>query len=310
VTFLHLTGLFGSDAELAELVVPALEAGVAAGEPTFLALGEHNLAVVAAATDLSKVRVVDGMGLYVRPAVTLRRYRDLLTEQLRAGARQMRVVGELHHPARSTGWDAWSRYEAVANHAFADFPVWGLCPYDTRTTPDHVLADVLRVHTHVAGAGGEPRPNPDFVEPRTFLAERARDPRPPAGVPPAVEVVDPSPGGARRVVAQLADRCRLAPADRDGLVASVAEVVGNARLHGRPPVLLQVWMGTGRIEVAVQDTGPGPRNPFAGLLPEPPGDGRGGVGLWLCHQLCSEVSMSSSPAGFTVRLRAASAAPW
>jgi anti-sigma regulatory factor (Ser/Thr protein kinase) len=55
--------------------------------------------------------------------------------------------------------------------------------------------------------------------------------------------------------------------------------------------------------VAVTDHGPGPGNPYVGLLPST-GSATAGLGLWLAHQLCDYVAFDREPAGFTVRLLA------
>ncbi len=66
---------------------------------------------------------------------------------------------------------------------------------------------------------------------------------------------------------------------------------------------MKAWAGTAHLVVTVHDTGPGPDDPFAGLLPaadrEP-----GGFGLWLAHQLCAHAAPHRDEDGFTVRLTA------
>jgi len=57
--------------------------------------------------------------------------------------------------------------------------------------------------------------------------------------------------------------------------------------------------------VAVTDAGFGPLNPFVGLIPaDDVPEATGGLGLWLAHQMCSYVSLTRGPDGFTVRLLA------
>jgi len=72
-------------------------------------------------------------------------------------------------------------------------------------------------------------------------------------------------------------------------------------LDGRRPVRLRVWAGPRRVVVAVTDRGTGPSDPFAGLLPAARFPD-GGLGLWLIHQLCRDVTMSRDEDGFTIRL--------
>lgn len=183
-------------------------------------------------------------------------------------------------------------------------PVWGLCPYDTRTTPTDVLRDVERTHPHLATAHGH-APNPAFVDPREFLRNRPAPARDPLehGVP-ALELTDPEPASARRAVEHLAGG--LAASERAGLLVAVSEVVTNAHRYGRRPVLVRAWQGAGRVVVAVSDSGAGPSDPFVGLVAKRRRDD-GGLGLWITHQMCRVVTLDFSE-GFTVRLTAGDAA--
>ena len=61
----------------------------------------------------------------------------------------------MRFPTAPATWDWWCRYESAVNDAYDEFPLWGLCTYDTRTTPAAVLADVARTHpTFVTADGG------------------------------------------------------------------------------------------------------------------------------------------------------------
>jgi anti-sigma regulatory factor (Ser/Thr protein kinase) len=72
-------------------------------------------------------------------------------------------------------------------------------------------------------------------------------------------------------------------------------------------VLVLAWATADRVVVSIHDSGPGPSDPFVGLLPrprQPLPDGQsagGGRGLWITHQLCSHVSLLYDD-GFTIRL--------
>jgi anti-sigma regulatory factor (Ser/Thr protein kinase) len=86
----------------------------------------------------------------------------------------------------------------------------------------------------------------------------------------------------------------------ENLVLAVSETVGNALRHGRPPVLMGLWVQPNRITVSVTDTGPGPADPFVGLLP-PEHPQVSGLGLWLSHQLV-DVTHRRHPDGYTACL--------
>jgi anti-sigma regulatory factor (Ser/Thr protein kinase) len=181
-----------------------------------------------------------------------------------------------------------------------------MCPYDTRTTPDHVLTDVERTHTHLTGTGhADPsHPNPSYAEPADFLAERAeradRVPDPLEAGPPHAAERDPTPGEARRMVAALAASSALDSTRVSRLLLAVSEVVTNAFRHGTGPVDVRGWAARDRVVVTVHDRGPGPADPFTGFLPRR--DRPAGLGLWMAHQACTRLAHFGDADGFTVRL--------
>jgi two-component sensor histidine kinase len=88
------------------------------------------------------------------------------------------------------------------------------------------------------------------------------------------------------------------------LLIGITEAVTNAQRHGRPPVTVRIWVAPDRIVVTVHDTGHGPADPLAGLVPGPGStpDRRLGMGLWVMHQLDLDIALRRTD-GFTVRLR-------
>lgn len=301
--YLHETAFYDSDDAFCAIVVPFVEAGVAAREPTVVACGPHNTAVLRdALVSVDGVTFVPGGEQYRRPASAIAAYRRRFGEYVAAGAAQIRVVGDVPHPGTGDPWEWWARYEATVNVAYDGFPLWGLCPYDTRTTPAAVLDDVARTHPFVATTDGLHTPNPRFEPPGRFLAARSSAPDPMESSTPAIELVDPSPAVARHAVALVAREAGIDERAAGGLLTSVSEVVTNALVHGRPPSCLRAWATAGRVVVAVSDTGHGPADPFVGLLPVDVDRRDGGLGLWLAHQLCDDVTFAIDEAGFTVRL--------
>ncbi|WP_030435827.1 sensor histidine kinase [Actinoplanes subtropicus] len=300
----HEAICYDTDEHLLGVVVPFLVDGVAAGEPTVVALGEHNAALVRAALPAgSPVIYLTGDDLYARPASAIRTYRGLLAEHVSAGAGQIRIIGELAPQAFGATWDWWARYESAINHAYDEFPLWSMCAYDLRTTPAPVVDDVLRTHPRTALPGDVHRPNQGYLEPATYLVQPRRPVTDPVELtPPRCELTDPTPAEARHAVRAGVDGS-LTEQERDDLVVAVSETVSNAHRHGHGPIRMRVWKTAGRVVVAVTDAGPGPTDPFAGLLPAPRGDG-GGLGLWITHQACNHVSLYRRDDGFTVRLTA------
>ncbi|MEV0459241.1 anti-sigma factor RsbA family regulatory protein [Catellatospora methionotrophica] len=300
----HDTAFYDSDEQFLDVVLPFLQEGVAAGEPTVSVFGEPKLRLLRDALGpASSVLLIDGQGHYLRPAVAIQRHRQMMAGYVADGATQIRVAGDVPHPGVGVAWEWWARYEAAANRVYDDFPMYALCPYDTRTAPPEVLDHARRTHTHVVTPSGR-EPSSAFQDPHEFLASALTPVAEPLQARPAlVDVIDPSPGRSRQAVAALQALAGLADDDLNGLLISTSEVVTNALVYGRGPLRLQAWADRGRIIVTVTDRGPGPADLTVGLTP---GAGPGGYGLWLAHQTCSYVSMWRGPEGFTVRLVAES----
>ncbi len=302
--FRHEAAIYSSDAEFLDVVVPFLRGGVAAGEPTLLAVNARQQDLVCGALgDSSGVTVLAGGEQYCRPGTALRLNREQFTGHVEAGATQVRMVGEVPHPGTGAPWDGWARYEAAINDIYSALPVWSICPYDSRTTPGDVLADVEATHPHLATPDGEHQPNPRFEDPAGFLTRRppgSGDPLETA--PPVIELVDPTPVAARQAVHDLAPRTRaLDGSEVDDLAYAVSEAVTNGICHGRAPVQLRLWTGPDRIVATVIDRGDGPTDPFAGLLPATD-TSSAGLGLYLVHQMCNHVTFGRTEEGFALRL--------
>jgi anti-sigma regulatory factor (Ser/Thr protein kinase) len=297
----HSAAYYASDDELLSVAVPFLLGGVAADEPTVVSLEPERSELVRAALPRpSDVTFLVTDDVYSRPAAAIRQYRELMAGLVAGGARGIRIFGEVPRAAIATAWDWWARYEAAVNHAYDEFPLRSMCAYDLRTTPREVLDDVARTHPFVAGPGGGHDSNDHYVDPPAFLAApRPMTPYPVQLTPPVADLVDPTPAAARHAVV-AADRGALPAAEVEDLVIAVSEVVTNALSHGRPPVRVRVWTAPDHTVVTVHDSGRGPTDPFAGLVPTD----QGGFGLWLVHQLCAHVALHHDHTGFTVRLTA------
>lgn len=298
--FFHQTAFYGTDDEFLGIVLPFIVEGLDAGEPVVAAFAPANQALVRQALPDADLIYLDGGKHYSRPACAIREYRRMLSALVAEGAAQVRVTGDVPHPGLGVPWDWWARYEAAVNVAFAEFPMWGLCPYDTRTAPASVLDQVRRSHPHVATAGGD-LVNPDY-SPESAVPDRVwSDPIERSA--PVVVLVDPLPSTARAAVTVAGRVTGLSEEDTSGLMLAVSEVLSNGFLHGRAPMHLRLWTGPDRVVVTVTDQGRGPADPYAGLLPAgSAAEGRGGWGLWLAHQMCSYMTLQRDPAGFTVRM--------
>lgn len=124
---------------------------------------------------------------------------------------------------------------------------------------------------------------------------------PAPGGPPIVELVDPTPSQARRAVTGAVPPGWLSVPQTSGLELAVSEVVTNAIVHGRPPVVVQAWLShPGEVVVTVRDAGPGPARPLGDSLPGPDTDG--GRGWWICRRSVDRIDDRSDGDGYVVRL--------
>jgi anti-sigma regulatory factor (Ser/Thr protein kinase) len=296
--FYHETAFYGSDADFLAVAVPFVEGGLRDGQPTLVACAARNTALLRDALGRdTAVTYLPGADQYARPADAIATYRDIFGELAAAGATQIRTIGDVPHPGFGVPWDWWGRYENAVNQAFAEFPLWGLCPYDTRITPPEVLADVARTHEYIA-TGGEHLPNPGFgyglplSRPVPDVLEQAS---------PLVSLVDPTPAAVREAVGAAIAGTSLSEDDSHDVVYAASEIVTNGLSHGVAPVRFRLWADDSRVVVTVTDQGPGPSDPMVGLMPTT-ATRSAGLGLWILHRTCDYVSMGRDDDGFTVRV--------
>jgi anti-sigma regulatory factor (Ser/Thr protein kinase) len=300
----HEAGFYRSDAEFRALIVPFAEEGIAAGEPVVIGYdARKNDLLRSWLTDPSAVDFVGDTTLYAAPARAIVTYRRLFESHVAKGAGQIRIAGDVPHPGNGGRFEGWDRYEAAVNTVWQDFPVWGRCLYDTTTAPAAVLDVVERTHPRIVSPSGQRRESGRYQDALLFEGLHYV-PDPLEGSPPATELVNRPAADARHTLAQIADGRVPATIVQD-LLIGVTEAVTNAQHHGRPPVTVRIWAAPGRVVVAVHDTGPGPADRLAGLVPVPsstPGHDLG-MGLWVTHQLDLDLTLRHASDGFTVRLR-------
>jgi anti-sigma regulatory factor (Ser/Thr protein kinase) len=300
----HEAGFYGSDAEFGALIVPFAEEGIAAGEPVIIGYDVRKSDLLRSwLTDPSAAEFVGDESLYATPTRAIATYRRLFEFHVAMGARQIRIAGDVPHPGNGRRFEGWDRYESAVNTVWQDFPVWGRCLYDTTTTPAAVLDVVERTHPRIISPSGQRRASDRYQT--TEVVEGlpyARDPL--EDCAPVAELVNRSAADARHALATIGrDHCPAAALE--DLLIGVNEAVTNAQRHGRPPATVRIWAAPERIVVTVHDSGRGPADRLAGLIPAPgsTSDRRLGLGLWVMHQLDIDVALRQSDDGFTVRLR-------
>lgn len=298
----HEAAIYATDAELCRTALPFLTDGIEAQEPTYVILGGRGEELIRRELgERPGLHYLPAAEAYVNPALTVQSYRDVLTGEVEAGARQIRFITEVPHPGIGSAWDWWGRYEAAANEIFADLPVWAICTYDERTTPQPVLDEVVRTHPYLSRRGDVHARNGRYEPPDTFLTRRScayTDPL--ESDDPQVALADPSLSEARRAAVAVA-RAQLGSESADNLALAVSEIVTNAQLYGEPPVELRLWTGPDRVVASVKDGGTGIHDATLGLAPVD-SERSGGRGLWIANQLCNHLGISRGPDGFVIRL--------
>ncbi|MEV8503834.1 anti-sigma factor RsbA family regulatory protein [Actinoplanes sp. NPDC051475] len=303
----HVLFCDSTDALLAG-AVPFLRAGLDAGEPAVLVCGRDASAALADAVGGGpQVTVVDRASVHTRTAHAVASYRQIMRRHAAAGSRRVRLVGEVAFGADPETWREWIRFEAVANAALISYPLSGVCAYDTRSLPEPLLAGAEQTHPLLLTPGGS-RPNPRYQDPAAFLRHSADvdpDPLPSTSATATIDLTSPGRIAEMRHELRAGDVLSgLPPLSRSDLIAAVAEVAANGLTHGRPPVRVRLWANPHRVLCTVTDQGSGFDDPLAGYAPADTGHRplRSGAGLWLARQCCDRLDMTTTPAGFEVRL--------
>ncbi|MGY1802557.1 anti-sigma factor RsbA family regulatory protein [Blastococcus sp. SYSU D00922] len=304
-SYVHDALLYDDRAQLVDVAVPFLLEGLAAGDAAVVAAGEETSSAIRDALGGDpRVHILERGDVYrARTPTAITTFRRVADERSGGGARRVRVVGEVDYGQSERDWLEWMRYEAVINKALADWPLWGLCVFDTQTLPEPILESARRTHTALVTPEGRSA-NPGFVPPARYLAELPVPVDPLEASPPRLWARDVEDyiGLRHAVAAELATVDAPRDLIEDYLLA-VDEMTSNAVRHGKPPVGLRLWVADDRIVCSIDDRGPGLTDPFAGYGPAHGEDlSRGGMGLWLARQLCDHVDLTADDEGARVRL--------
>lgn len=285
------------------MILPWIEQGVAAGEPVVIAYDERRTELLRTwLPDPTGVDLVGDRGVYVKPTRTIASFRRMFENLIANGAERIRAAGVVPHPGNGRRFEGWDRYEIALNMVWNDLPVWARCLYDGSTTPGKVREVVERTHPFLVTASGQVRPNDRYEDASTYRGLPAAPDPITRHTAPTVLLQDPTPGEARRAVAQVGRRL-VGEGSLDHLALGVSEAVSNAHQHGRPPASLRLWAEPGRVVAHVHDHGSGTSDPLAGLVPASASGTEGGLGLWIMHQLDLAVDLEPAADGFTVQLR-------
>jgi anti-sigma regulatory factor (Ser/Thr protein kinase) len=297
-SFQHDLVLHAGPEALVDMMVPFVRDGAAAGD-TILVVGEPEFVdeMLSAVPDVDGIQALPERSRERFPGRDLHRFQQSLSALDTAEA-SVRVVNQM--PTMTAHqWHEWRRYEAVANDVLAPYRVWGTCAYDTDVLDDAMLEDLTASHAHVRTAAGR-SPSERFAH----LDDHIEDyldlpPHPIEATAPQLSLHEPSVHAARHAVKDVATAAGLAPESVQAAMLAVTETVTNGTVHGRTPVALRAWTEGTRLTVSVTDAGPGP-DPLVGLRPVPL-DSPSGRGMWILHQLLSDLNHRRHRDGYTVR---------
>jgi anti-sigma regulatory factor (Ser/Thr protein kinase) len=107
----------------------------------------------------------------------------------------------------------------------------------------------------------------------------------------------------RALVLRQARAAGLAADRASDLVLAVSEVAANTLRHTRSSGTLAIWHDADEVVCEVRDEGV-ITDPLAGQR-RPPANACGGHGLWIVHQVCDLVELTSDASGTTVRMHMA-----
>ncbi len=298
--FRHEALFYAGDGEFVTTVSSFLREGVHAGEPVLALVPGPKIEMLrwSLQDDAAKVHFEDMTEMGRNPGRVISIWRDFAAEH--RSASNIRGVGEPVWPGRTPDELAeCERHEDLLNLAFADAPLWLLCPYDTATLDPSVIEEATRTHEWTADrrwrlATGPTRLRADKGGPlQGALAE------PPEG---ATHVPFDGDGleTVRGALAQLAERHGFGKEAREGLVLAANEVATNSVRYGGGQGELRAWTTGDSLVCEFRDGGV-IADPLVGRFrPDPMADR--GFGLWLANHLCDLVQVRSGPAGTVVRV--------
>jgi anti-sigma regulatory factor (Ser/Thr protein kinase) len=298
--YVHDALFCSDDDDLLDAAVPFLRAGLEGGDSAVVVCTDESSTVLGKALDDPRLQLVPQDLVYRNAVHALDAYARLLRST--AGARRVRLVGEVAFGDDPARWSEWERFEALCNHVLAPYPLWSVCAYDRRRLAPEVVDIAWATHPHVV-RGTARFVNDRYQEPAEVLRRTESGPDAVEQQPPTLDTVVGTELLSVRlaVLAAALDGGRLGRARVDDFVVAVSEVVTNARVHGHPPVRLRWWATADRLVCTVTDEGPGVDDPLLGYRPATD-DPLSASGLWLARRLVDRLELCPGPTGFTVRL--------
>ena len=301
--FHHEAMFYAGETEFVEHTVPFVREGLDAGEAVLVAVSPRKTDLLREGLDgdAAAVGFTDMGELGRNPARIIPRWREFLEENTLRGVRS-RGIGEPVWAGRTDDeLVECEHHESLLNLAFAGAPAWRLmCPYDSSTLSEDVLARAHGTHPHVA-EGGSSRRSDAFAPPGP--GPLSDDLPEPAVAPDVLEVPPQGTRQARAFVSGRASEAGLSEVRVGDLTLAVSELVANSLRHASGEVRVLAWRDGAAMVCEVQDSG---RifDPLVGRQRPSLTQARG-RGLWIVNQVCDLVQIRSSEVGSRVRVRMA-----
>jgi anti-sigma regulatory factor (Ser/Thr protein kinase) len=297
----HEAFFYAGHDEFMEGLAPFVRDGATAGEPVLVVLAEHKLRALREELreHADHVLFADMADVGANPARIIPAWQEFLDLHASRGQR-MRGVGEPIWAERSSDELAeCERHEALLNVAFADPSFWLLCPYDTTTLPDDVIAEARRNHPFVSDLTGSAH-SAEFPGLHALAEPFARPlPDPPSdAVPIAFDAA--TLADVRSLVARHAGAAGMRDEAASDLALTANELAANSVRYGGGRGRLLLWRERGSVVCEVRDRGH-IRDPLVGRV-KPAWTREGGRGLWMANQLCDLVQIRAVAHGTAVRV--------
>jgi anti-sigma regulatory factor (Ser/Thr protein kinase) len=294
----HIALFYRAEHDYLSSIAAFIEAGLAAGQPAFVAVPGHKIGPLqhALGRQAGSVAFADMTEMGRNPAWIIPRVQGLIDT---SGGRHVRYVNEPIWAERTPGeLREATRHEALINLAFSGARATMLCAYDTGELSRVVLADAECTHPAVQRSGAI-TPSDRYCGPAELPPE-VDEPLPPGPRHATFLTYRTDLSGVRTVVGRQASQAGLAPRRAADLVLAASEIAANTIRHTGGPGTLRVWHDEREIVCELSDPGH-IRDPLAGRRRPAPGS-PGGHGLWIVHQACDLVELRSGPHGTTMRL--------
>jgi anti-sigma regulatory factor (Ser/Thr protein kinase) len=295
--FEHPAFFYRSHRDYLTTILRFLHSGLAADEPTMVAVPTGNLAMLEMALggDATRIEMHDMTVAGRNPGRLIGGV--LLDFVQRHRGDRLRIVGEPIWASRdATEYPACVQHEALINDAFDGVDATILCPYNTSELPPRMIMDAKRTHP-VLWTDTERWASAEYDK---DAADEFTTPLPPVPLSALTTSIYPAePGGSRRFTASFALAVGLDVERIADAVLAVDELVSNTITHGGGYGQLAAWTDERRAVFEVSDAGYIDDRLAGRRLVDP--TAAGGRGLALVHAHSDLVRMFSSPKGTAVR---------